>query len=86
MAALIYIKTVTGYNFSLEVELSDTVKSVKEKIQEEKGVSSHQQRLIFTDKLLEDDKALTDYGITRYRPRYRPLRVRMDLIHRNDSN
>ena len=66
MAALIYIKTVTGYNFSLEVELSNTVKSVKEKIQEEKGVSSHQQRLIFTDKLLEDDKALTDYGITRY--------------------
>ena len=64
--ALIYIKTVTGYNFSLEVELSDTVKSVKEKIQEKKGVSSHQQRLIFTDKLLEDDKALTDYGITRY--------------------
>lgn len=36
--ALIYIKTVTGYNFSLEVELNDTVKSVKEKIQEEKGV------------------------------------------------
>ena len=57
---------MTGYDFSLKVELSDTVKSVKEKIQEEKGVSSHQQRLIFTDKLLEDDNALTDYGITRH--------------------
>ena len=75
----IFIKPFFGKELSLEVELSDTVKSVKEKIHEEetKEMSSltrflfhrkpsHQQRLIFSDKLLEDDKALKDYGITRY--------------------
>ena len=64
--AKIFIKPLAGEDFFLEVNPSDTVKSVKEKMLKETGISSHLQRLIFSDKLLEDDKALKDYGITFY--------------------
>lgn len=64
--AKIFIKPLAGEEFYLEVNPSDTVKSVKEKMLKEEGISSHLQRLIFSDKLLEDDKALKDYGITSY--------------------
>ena len=93
MTTRIFIKPLVGKEFSLDVELSDTVKSVKEKItlHEEKGISlgisSHQQRprqrLIYSDKILEDDdKALKDYGIKIYTTIH-SVRVNMQIIITN---
>lgn len=53
----IFVKTLTGKTMTAEVQSTDTIASLKQKIYETEGISADQQRLIFGGKQLEDDRA-----------------------------
>ena len=63
-AMQISIRTL-GKPITLEVEPTDTVESLKAKIQEETKISPDRQTLIFARKQLEDGKILSDYNIQK---------------------
>ena len=59
----IFVKTYTVKTITLEVEPTDTIQTVKTKIQAQEGFPINRQRLNFYGKQLEDDKLLIDYSI-----------------------
>ncbi|CAO3568332.1 unnamed protein product [Mortierella alpina] len=61
---LITVKTLKQETFKVDVDETDKVLSIKEKIEQLQGHPVSSQKLIFSGKILEDEKPISQYNIS----------------------
>jgi len=61
---LIKVKSLTGKEIEIDIEPTDKVEQIKERVEEKEGIPPPQQRLVFSGKSMNDDKTGSDYKIT----------------------
>ena len=75
----VFVKTLIGQTITLEVQPSDTVRTLKEKLRAKEDIPPDQQRLIYSGRQLEDEERLSYYNIQNLSTIHLVLRVRGGL-------
>lgn len=59
----IKVKNLAGRATTIDVEPTDTIEKIKERVEEKEGIPPLQQRLIFGGRAMADAKTASDYNI-----------------------
>jgi Ubiquitin family len=81
----LYVGTLTGKQFVIFVNSSDTIDMVKMRVREIEGIPIDQQRLIWIGKQLEDDRTLASYNIQENAILKLVLRLRGGMHHHSSG-
>ncbi|XP_066942746.1 NEDD8 isoform X1 [Macrobrachium rosenbergii] len=57
------VTTLTGKEIEIDIEPTDKVERIKERVEEKEGIPPPQQRLIFSGKQMNDEKTAADYKV-----------------------
>ncbi|VDL62650.1 unnamed protein product [Hymenolepis diminuta] len=60
---LIKVKTLVGKEIEIDIDQTDKIERIKERIEEKEGIPPPQQRLIFSGKQMNDEKTVQEYKI-----------------------
>ena len=72
----IFIKSISGKTTTYDVETTDIISFIKNKIQHKEGIALGQQRLVFAGKQLDESKTLAYYNIQNQSTIHLLLRLR----------
>ncbi|EEC19348.1 ubiquitin, putative, partial [Ixodes scapularis] len=81
---------IQAHSFSFQIEIdiepTDKVERIKERVEEKEGIPPAQQRLIFSGKQMNDDKTAADYKVTGGSVLHLVLALRGGLSHPADKS
>ena len=60
----VHVKTLAGKSFTVHVAPSNTIRDIKNEIRREEDIPPEHQRPIYVGRELNDDRKLSDYGIS----------------------
>lgn len=60
---ILKVLTLSGSEHEVDMEPTDTVLDIKEKLEQLEGISVQQQRLVYQGKKLDDDRTLDSYKL-----------------------
>ena len=59
----VFVKNLVGRSITVDIEPTDTIRQLKDKIEQKEAIPHGDQRLVFAGKGLEDNRSVSDYSI-----------------------